>query len=107
VLGFDVSPFYTFSGLFVFGALVAVMNRWLTLAGLLLTVAGAAGVGIFWERWSRLAGDNVRLAALLDPVRPTPGQLELLATHLPLLAVGVVILSAVAWRNRRAEGGVS
>ena len=53
----------TFSGLFAFLALVAVLNRCLTLGGLLLTVAGAAGLGVFWERWSLRTGYEVEVRA--------------------------------------------
>ncbi len=95
----DPDAFYTFSSLFVCGALVALMNKWFTAAGITLTVAGAAGVGIFWERWSSLAGDDVHVAALVNPVAPTRGQIELLATHLPMLLAGAGILAAVAWRR--------
>ena len=100
MIAFD--SFYTFSGLFLCGALVALANGWLTAAGVLLTVAGSAGVGIFWERWSLLAGDDVHVTALWTPVMPTRGQIELLGTHLPMLVIGVAILAALAWR-RSAE----
>ena len=97
----DSQSLQTFSGLFVFFALIAAMNRWLTLAGLLLTVAGAAGVGVFWERWSRLAGYEVQVRALWHPVRPTSGQDWLLATHMGMLVIGLALL---AWLAQRREG---
>ncbi|MBF6599335.1 MAG: hypothetical protein IVW36_02355 [Dehalococcoidia bacterium] len=67
-------------------------------------MSGSAGIGIFWERWSRLAGDDVHITALFNPVRPTTAQFELLATHLPPLLIGIGILSVMAWR-RANEGG--
>ncbi len=98
----DLHSFYTFSGLFAFGAVLALLYRCFTAAGLLLTTAGAGGVGIFWERWSRLAGDNVHVTALVSPAWPTTAQWELLGTHLPLLVCGVIIISALA--RKRREG---
>jgi hypothetical protein len=92
----DLGSFYTFSGLFVFGALVAILNRWLTAGGLLLTIAGAGGIGIFWERWSQLAGDNVHITAFLTPVAPTEAQFRLLITHLAMLVAGVILIVTVA-----------
>ncbi len=98
----DFNSFYTFSGLFATGALVALMYRRFTLSGLLLTIAGAAGIGIFWERWSRLAGDDVHVTALFNPVMPTTAQWELLATHVPFLVCGVALIFMTA-RNRSYE----
>lgn len=97
----DVHSLQTFSGLFVFLALVAVLNRWFTLGGVLLTVAGAAGLGVFWERWSRLAGYEVQVRALWHPVRPTQAQYWLFASHGVMLLAGVLLLARVA---RRREG---
>jgi hypothetical protein len=97
----DTHSLQTFSGLFVFLALVCLLNRWLTIGGLLLTVAGAAGLGVFWERWSRLTGYEVQLRALWHPVRPTAGQDWLFATHTGMLLIGLALL---AWLARRREG---
>ena len=87
-------------------ALVALMNAWYTVAGLLLTVAAAGGLGVFWERWSRLSGSDVHISAFLSPAEPTTGQWQLLTTHAPMLVIGATLLMWVAWRNshRKREG---
>ncbi|MGH7623001.1 MAG: hypothetical protein ACREMU_11725 [Gemmatimonadaceae bacterium] len=100
----EINSIETFSGLFLFLALVALLNRWLTLAGILLTVTGAAGFGVFWERWSRLTGHEVQIQALWDPVRPTDGQIWLFATHMTMLVMGLALLSWLAAR-REGSGG--
>ena len=94
--------FATLSGLFLFFAFVALLNRWLTLGGLLLTVAGAAGVGVFWERWSRLTGYDVEVRAIWHPVPPTFAQAWLLGTHAAMLLGGVALLAWIAWRRDRS-----
>ena len=99
----DSQSITTFSGLFVFFALVALFNRWFTLSGLLFTVAGAAGLGVFWERWSRLTGYDVQIQALWHPVAPTHNQTELLIVHALMLACGIGLLAALAWRHREAS----
>jgi hypothetical protein len=101
----DTHSLQTFSGLFVFLALIAVLNGWHTLGGLLLTVAGAAGLGVFWERWSRLTGYEVQVRALWHPVRPTGGEAWLFATHVTMLALGASLLLWASWR--RTEGSRS
>lgn len=98
------TPLYTFSGLLVFVAVVALTNAWYTVAGLLLTIAGAGGLGVFWERWSRMAGDDVHISAFLSPAQPTTGQWQLLTTHAPMLAIGATLLMWVAWRNSHPKG---
>lgn len=85
-------------------ALVCVLNGWFTAGGLFLTVAGAAGVGVFWERWSRLTGYEVELRALAHPVAPTSGEVALVATHGVMLLAGVALLLWHEWGRSRREG---
>lgn len=99
----DFGYFSTFSGILVFLAVFAAMHRRGTVSGLLLTVAGAGGVGVFWERWSRLTGDDVHVTALLHPVAPTFGEAALLVTHTALLAAGIVTVSICAARKSQGE----
>ncbi|HYM15542.1 MAG TPA: hypothetical protein VEZ14_08275 [Dehalococcoidia bacterium] len=92
----DFNSFQTFSGLLAFSALLAFFYRRLTTAAILLTISGAGGVGIFWERWSKLTGHDARVTALVSGVRPTNAQLWLFATHFPLLVLGVASLVVLA-----------
>lgn len=94
----DFTPFYTLSGIFLCGALVALLNARPLPAAMLLTIAGAGGLGVFWERWSQRAGDDVHLAALLHPVAPTAAQWALLTSHGAILVLGIAV---VAWTARR------
>ena len=96
----DSQAITTFSGIFTFLAFVVLFNRWFTLSGLLFTVAGAAGIGVFWERWSRLTGYDVQVQALWHPVPPTHDQTELLIVHTLMLLCGIALSTALAWRHR-------
>lgn len=91
----------TFSGLFTFFAFVALLNRRITTGALFLTVAGAAGLGVFWDRWSRLTGYEVQIRALWNPVTPTESQVWLFVTHLTMLMAGLALL---CWLAARHEG---
>jgi hypothetical protein len=98
----NFTPFYTLSGIFVCAALVALMNARPLPAAMLLTIAGAGGLGVFWERWSQRTGDDVHVAALLHPVAPTAAQWALLTSHGALLLAGVAV---VTWTARRGKEG--
>lgn len=100
----DFTSFYTLSAIFLAGALAAIMNARPTVAAVLLMVTGSGGLGIFWERWSRRAGDDVHVTAILHPVAPTAAQWGLLISHGLILAVGIAMIAGVAWkRDRRRE----
>lgn len=99
----DLNSFQTFSGLLGFFAILALLYRRLMSAAILFTIEGAGGVGIFWERWSRLAGHQARITTLISGVRPTDAQLWLLSTHLPVLLIGVGLLIVIG-RGQSAGG---
>ena len=102
----DFSYLSTFSGILCFLAVFAALNRRPIAAGLLLTIAGGGGVGVFWERWSKRAGDDVHVVAILHPVTPTAGEASLLVTHLSLLVAGVIIVARFARRPAVRGSGV-
>jgi hypothetical protein len=87
-----------------FGALALCYRRFAP-AAVLFIIDGAAGVGIFWDRWSREAGHHVQISTLFAGVAPGGDDLALLATHLPLLLVGLAILGVLSiWQNRACSG---
>jgi hypothetical protein len=94
----------TLSGLLTFFGTAALLYKRFTPAAILFVIDGSAGTGIFWDRWSRETGHHVQVSALFSGVAPRTADLELLATHLPLLVIGLVILAAVAWRNGGEHG---
>jgi hypothetical protein len=91
----------TFSGIFVFCATLALWHRRYTVGATLLIIAGAGGVGIFWDRWSRDAGPHVQVQALFSSDAPSGEQLILLGTHFPLLVLGLVILAISSQRFKQ------
>ncbi|MEX0800962.1 MAG: hypothetical protein WD379_07095 [Dehalococcoidia bacterium] len=97
----DIGSLTTFSGLMAFFGTLCLLSRQFTGAGLLLLISGAAGTGIFWDRWSERAGDQVHVTALFAGHPPSPDETAMLATHLPLLILGGSLVVAVAWRNYR------
>jgi hypothetical protein len=96
--------FRTFSGLLTLLAMLALLSRRLTPAALLLIIDGAAGTGIFWDRWSRATGHQVQLSALFSGALSRTSDLDLLVTHLPLLIIGLAIIATVSWRNAKRHG---
>lgn len=98
------NAFRTLSGLLTLLAMLALLSRRLTLASVLLIIDGSAGTGIFWDRWSRAAGHHVELTTMFSGVRPDRADLGLLATHLPLLLIGIGILLTVSWRSGSEHG---
>lgn len=101
----SMESFTTFSGIMAFLATVALLRGRYTIGATILIIAGAGGVAIFWDRWSREAGPHVQVQALLSPVMPTFEQFALLATHLPMLVAGLIILAITVHRaNKRARG---
>ena len=88
----DVSSLYTLSGLLVIAAALSyVLDRPLAAATLLI-IAGSGGTAVAWDRWSERTGDQVHLTALLSPTEPTMGEVTTLATHFPLLVLGLLLL---------------
>ena len=77
-------------------------GRW-TIASTLFLIAGSAGLGIFWDRWSRETGEHVQVWALFAGQAPSGEQMALLATHLPMLALGIAILAIQARRERQVQ----
>lgn len=94
----------TFSGLVVCLATMALLYRQFTLAALMLIMDGTGGTAIFWDRWSERAGHQVHLSALTSGVPPTHSEIAMLATHLPLVAVGLIIFIAMTWQRSRLWG---
>lgn len=100
MIGFDISGLYTLSGLlFVGGALMYVLEH-RVLAATMLVVAGAGGCGGAWDRWSARTGEHVHLTAFFSPVAPSAGELTMLATHVPMLVTGLVLLALATRRTR-------
>jgi hypothetical protein len=98
------NAFRTFSGLLTLLAMLALLAGRLTLASVLLIIDGSAGTGIFWDRWSRETGQHVEITALFSGVHPDRAEVGLLATHLPLLLIGIAMLALVNWKNGIAHG---
>lgn len=78
----SVESLTTFSGLFAFLGTLALLNKRWTIASTLLIIAGSAGIGIFWDRWSRDTGHHVQIQTLFTGSAPSPEQLALLATQI-------------------------
>lgn len=99
MLGVDLASLYTISGALTVGAAVLhYLNR--SLAGaVLLIMAGAGGSAVAWDRWSARTGEQVHLTAFLNITGPSPDEVAMLVTHVPLLALGLVALALL----RRAE----
>ncbi len=92
----------TVSGILGFVATLMLMMGRRAAAAVLFISAGSGGIGIFWDRWSRDSGEHARLTALFSGSAPTPDQFVLLATHVPLLVVGLIALALVV---RDGQGG--
>ncbi len=93
----------TFSGLMVFFATLLLASRHFFPASVLMIADGAAGMGIFWDRWSERSGHQTQVAAIISPAPLSSHDLQLLATHLPLLLLGLVILACI-WQSNRTKG---
>ena len=87
----SIDSLATVSGLLTFFGTAALLYKRFTPAALLFIIDGSAGTAIFWDRWSRETGHHVQVSALFSGVAPTAGEWALLATHLPLLVVGLMI----------------
>lgn len=64
----------TLSGLMVFfGTLAAFYGRMIPAAALFM-IDGAAGVGMFWERWSGATDHHMQVSALFDSHAPSSSE---------------------------------
>jgi len=99
----DINSLTSFSGLMVFFAVLAFLYRRHVVTAVLLIVAGAAGTGIVWDRWSERAGDQVHFGAFLDPTTPKSDEIAMISTHLPLLVLGLALLTYSVMRKRQEE----
>lgn len=94
----SVDSITTFSGLFIlFGSLAIAFER-PSLGAILYIIIGSAGVGIFWDRWSARTGHQDQITTIFKGELPSIEELVLLATHGPLLLLGLVILMGVIKR---------
>lgn len=93
----------TLSGLMVFFGTFALLYSRLTAAAALFMIDGAAGVGVFWERWSRETPHHMKVMAIFDGVTPSNAEWALLSTHLPVLLLGLIILTAASRRKMEAN----
>jgi hypothetical protein len=100
--GFD--SLLTVSGLLVFVGTLALLYRFAIPAAVLFIIDGAAGVGVFWERWSSGTDDHMQLQAVFSGVPPTMDEWGILVTHLPILLLGLTVLSFATWRSGRYHG---
>lgn len=99
IIGLDASSLFTLSGLLFIGAAAAYAAERPIVAAALLIMAGAGGSAVAWERWSARTGEQVHLTAFFSPVAPSAAELTMLATHVPMLIIGLALL-AVSVRRR-------
>jgi hypothetical protein len=102
-----VESLATLSGILVFLGTLALLYRWFVVAAALFIVDGAAGVGVFWERWSSQTDAHMKVTAVLSGAPPSADQWGILLTHLPVLFGGLVVLAAVSIPDRQARGSRS
>ncbi len=69
----------TLSGVLVFLGTLALFYKKLVPASALFIIDGAAGVGVFWERWSRETDHHMEVTAAFSGVAPSADQWALLA----------------------------
>lgn len=91
----SIDSMTTFSGIFVFVGTMVLLLRYITLGAILYLITGSAGVGIFWDRWSERVGHQDQIFSLLQGPAPSGHEFILLASHGPLLIVGLAFLTVV------------
>jgi hypothetical protein len=97
----NLNSLTTFSGLFAFFAVMALMYGRFTIASVLLMIGGSGGLAITWDRWSARAGDQVHVTAFLDGPKPSGDELWMIGTHGPMLVLGLTLLSLIVRRMAR------
>jgi hypothetical protein len=77
-------------------SVLAMLFRRYVLAALGFLSLGCGALALVWDGWSAKTGHHMELTALLHPVSLTQREAFLLATHGPLLAIGVALLLLVS-----------
>jgi hypothetical protein len=84
-------------------AVVALASKRCLFASLGFAGLGFSALGIVWDQWSERTGHHMEIWAVLDPVPLTEREVFLLATHLPLLILGVILLSNDTGKVRKLD----